>query len=383
MKKIIYLLSAFLFLTFTNPALAVQFKSGDSLTFDKATSIEETVFVSGNNINFDSKLNGDLICAGRNITITGDITGDIICAGQNIKVSGKVDGNIRVMGQSIYIEGLVSRNLSVLGQDLTLSSKSNVRGDIMFGGQSVDLSGVGGRDLVGAGNTVNISGSLLRNAVVTVSSINVASDANIGGSVDYFVEKEANTPQLMSGKNIKGDIRRHEIVAPEKPKMDQVEQKVKSAAPTINFIKTIFGILSFSLLACVLLYFTPQRTASVVSILEKKPVISGLIGLVILVVAPVALMIICSTVIGLPVALVLFLMYLITMFIATLYPSIWVGKYVMTKIKSKSKSLYLTAFVGCVVVGIVSMIPVIGWLMILVLFLVGLGASFLSYLPEK
>lgn len=383
MKKLIVLFLGILLITSVKPALAAQFKSGDNVTFSGDTLIEETVFVSGNNIQFDSPVNGDIYCAGRNIAITGEVKGDIICAGQKINITGDVDGNVRVVGQSISIDGVVSRNISVLGQDLYLGLKSNVKGDILFGGQNVDLSGIGGRDLIGAGDQVRVSGSLLRNAVVTVSSFDISEEAKIDGSVDYFVSEDNPSFQLSERKNILGEIRRHEFVVPEEQSSYRPQREPKPASPALGIIKTVFGVLSFSVLSFLMLYFIPKRTENIIRIIGEKPVVSGLIGLAVFVTTPVALMIICSTIIGLPSAFIILMMYIISMFVASIYPSLWIGRQIMHKLKVKSKSQYLAAFIGCLAVGVISAIPVLGWFVIFSLFLVGLGSSFLSYLPEK
>lgn len=382
MKKIIILFLGFLLFAFTKPAYAVQFKSGTDINFSKDQKIDETTFVSGNNIEFDSTLNGDLLCVGRNITITGNIKGDVLCAGQNIKVSGIVDGNVRVAGQSVSVDATVSRNLYVVSQDLTLTSKSNIKGDVLFGAQTIDMSGIAGRDLAGAGEKITISGSLLRNAMVTMTNLDLTDKAKVGGNFDYFVEQKVATSQMMiSNKSIKGELRRHEIVMPEKPKME-VAKKVEKITPTLELIKTVFGILSFTLLAFVLLYFSASRTASVIGLIDRKPVVSGLVGLATFVVAPVAFMIIAITVIGLPIFFVVLMIYIVSFFLATLYSSIWVGQKIMKFTQTKS-SLYLSAFVGCLVIGLVSLIPVIGWLIFVCLFMMGLGAQLLSFIPEK
>lgn len=384
MKKIAVLLAASLLFFTAKPVQAVQFKNSTDITFSKDQKIDETLFVSGKNINFDGTLNGDLYCVGQNITITGSIKGDIICAGQYIKVSGVVDGNIRLASQTVDIEGLVTRNISVLSQKLTLGSKSNVKGDILFGAQAINLTGVGGRDVAGAGQDVLISGSLLRNAVVTVSNMQVTNSAKIAGSMDYFVDQtDVSSLINIDPNSIKGAVRKHEIIRPQKPDISEVEKKVKEVKPGLEIFGKIMGIISFTLLTFVLIYFNRQRTNKVLSFIKQKPVISGLIGLAVLFVAPLALFILCITIVGLPIALVLLLVYLLSLFISSLYATLLVGSFLLEKMYAgKPYSIYLAAFVGCLVVGLVSLIPVIGWLLMFVIFLLGLGASFLTYLPE-
>lgn len=386
MKKIVGLLLGLVLLFCAKPALAIQFKNGADVTFTKDQKIDETLFVFGNNINFDGSLNGDLYCAGQNISITGSVKGDIICAGQSIKVTGAVDGNIRVISQTVDIDSLVSRNVLTLSQKLALGPKSNIKGDVLFGGQTIDLSGVAGRDLSGLGQNVVVSGSLFRNAVVTVSNMQVTDKAKVGGSLDYYIDQADTLSQVnIATGSVKGSIRKHEIIRPQKTDFKQeAQEKFNKVKPGLEIFGKTVGIISFTLLALVLIYFNRKRTDAIVSIIRNKPVISGLIGLAVLCVTPIALFILCLTIIGLPIALVVFLVYMITLFISSLYATLLMGVLLMEKMyQGKPFSIYLAAFVGCIGVGILSMIPVLGWLLIMVLFLMGLGASFLSFLPER
>ena len=385
MKKIAILLFSLALLFSAKPTYAVQFKNGTDVTFTKGQKIDETLFVSGTNVNFDGVLNGDLYCAGQNISITGSIKGDVICAGQSIKITGTVDGNVRVAGQSIDIDGTVTKNVSTLSQKLSLNSKSNVKGDIFFGGQMVDLSGIAGRDVAGASQNIVINGSLTRNAVVTASTMQVTDTAKLGGSLDYFVDQAEPASQIsINSKSVKGEVRKHEIIAPEKPKVEAVQQKIKAATPGMMVLGKIMGIISYTLLALILLYFNRQHTEKVIDNIKQRPVVSGLIGLVVLCVAPIALLILCITVVGLPIALVLLLVHIATLFVSSLYATLLIGNLIIQKVgQNKVSSPYLAAFVGCLVVGLISLLPVLGWIFMFALVLIGLGASFLSYLPSK
>ncbi|HEX9008534.1 MAG TPA: polymer-forming cytoskeletal protein [Patescibacteria group bacterium] len=386
MKKIVVLiLGALLFLS-AKPALAVQFKTGSDISFSKDQKIDETIFLSGNNINFDGSLNGDLFCAGQNITITGNVKGDVLCAGQTIKITGNVDGDVRLASQSINIEGTVSRNVDVLTQQLTFGPKSNIKGDIIFGAQVIDLNGIAGRDLTGAGQNIVVTGSLLRNAVVIVNNMQVTGAAKVGGNIDYFVDpKDTASLVNVDPKSVKGTVTKHELVKPNVPDVRQeVETKINAVKPSLEIFGKIMGIISFTLLTFVLIYFSRPHTNKVLSIIKEKPVVSGLIGLAVLIVAPIALFILCATIVGMPIALVIFLLYMITLFVSSLYPTLWVGMTLTEKMyKGKPYSIYLAAFVGCLIVGLLTILPILGMLLIMLLFLVGLGASFLSYLPER
>lgn len=384
MKKINQLFSllvpAFLFISvFASSASAVFFQTGDSLVIPKEKIINETAAISGSSLTINSNVNGDLFCAGQNVVINGNIKGDVICVGQNIKINGTVDGNIRAAGQTIEIFGQVTRNLSVASQQLILGPKSQIKGDVFFGAQNIELGGVMGRDLAGAGDSITITGSLLRNATVTGTKLSIIETGKIGGNLDYYMEKTATA--LIGEKTVKGNVLRHDIITPSKPALDRQKASLTSAA---IIFKTIFGILSFGLLGLVIIYFDRKNTKRKISSIINKPLISGLIGLAVLITAPLAFIIILATVIGIPLAFVLMFVYIIALITASLYPSAIYGKLFFEKVLQKTNtSLYSQMFLGVILLGLVSIIPVIGWIIAFVSFCMGLGASLVSMFPEK
>ncbi len=379
-KLFAWILPAFLFVFLSlSPARAVYFQSGDTLVLPEEKKIDEAAFVSGSTLTINSDINGDLYCAGRDIVINGNIKGDIACVGQSIKVTGNVDGDIRAAAMNIEINGQVTRNITVASQTLVLGPKSQVKGDVFFGVQNVNLGGSMGRDLLGAGETVNITGSLLRNATVSGTNLSIIETGKIGGNLDYYVEKTA-TPSI-DEKNIKGSVVRHDIETPSKSEMQN--QTIKATGKAI-FVKTLVSILSFILLGSALIYFDRKNTEKRIAQIVRKPLITGLIGFATLIVAPVAFFILLITVIGMPFAFVAMFVYIIALIIASLYPSALYGKLFMEKvIQKKDTSLYGQVALGVLLLGIVSIIPVIGWIIAFASFCLGLGAFLSSLFPEK
>ena len=379
-KLFAWFVPAFLFIFLSvSPARAVFFKSGDNVNLPKTQKISEAAAVYGSTLVIDSDVDGDLYCAGRDVTINGNIKGDIACAALNLKINGTVDGNIRALAQTIDVAGTATRNLTVASQSLILEPKSQIKGDLFFGVQNVSLGGTMGRDLAGAGETITISGSLVRNALVTSTDFSVANTGKIGGNLDYYMEKTAVA--TIGAKTVKGTVVRHEIVTPEKTVNKEQMQKTASAAMTMA---KIFGILSFALLGLVLIYFDRKNTEARVAQILTKPLLSGLIGFAVLLLFPAAFIIMLVTIIGIPLAFVVLLVYIVALITASLYASITYGKLLLEKLFRKSKTtLVLQMLLGVVLLGLVTCLPVIGWLIGFLSFCLGLGAITISFVPDK
>ncbi len=377
-KTFLSLFTVFLFFFFfTASAQAVYFASGDSLTLAKDKKIDETTFIAGSNLTIDSDINGDLLCAGKDIVVNGNIKGDILCAGQTIKINGVVDGNVRIIAQSIDLTGLVSRNVYALSQSLSLAKFSSIKGDLLFGVQNIDLRGSLGRDLAGGAQNLSLSGSLARNALVTASKIALVDPGKIGGNLEYYIDQTGTTS--INPKNIKGTVIPHEITRPQ-----PAEREVKKATWLSQGFGRLYWILSSLLLGFTLLYFFKPSVEKRIQIISQKPVVTALVGFASLILTPLVCGLLLMTVFGAPLALVLFLEYLVAIILAVIAPMVMVGKWVLGLIsKKQSFKTGWSLFTGAIFIGLFLMVPVFGPLASFLLLCLGLGATYLAYLPEK
>jgi len=371
-------LAALVFLLSSSPALAVQFRTGDNLIFSEGEKLDETYFIAGKQITFDSDLVGDLHCAGQSVIINGSIKGDILCVGQDIKINGSVDGNVRVAGQTVTVKGIIGRNLNVLSQMLTLDKGSSVKGDILFGVQTIDFSGNAGRDLAGAGESITISGSLFRNAMVSMNNLSISDTARIKGTLDYYIEKDSAAS--ISSKSVTGEIRRHDYEIKNKPQKIEV---VKEFSLITILATAIFGALAFFIVASALIYFDKTRTEMIINSIREKPFINMLIGLGVTAAFPFVFIILLSTLIGIPLAFLMLLVFITSMMISSVYSAIVIGWSVLKFFKHKTNNSFLFALIGVFVLGLIISVPLVGWLIGLGAYLSGLGALFVTFLPEK
>ena len=383
MKKITNLIARLvtllLFLLSFSQTQAFFTKTSDNVVLSEDKKINEAAFISGNLITVDSDIDGDLYCAGRSVTVTGNIKGDVACAAQTIKITGSVDGDVRIAAQSVEITGQITHNLTTLTQSLILGQKSNIKGDIFFGVQAVQLSGLMGRDLAGVGESITITGSLLRNATITGSNLSVLDNGKIGGNLDYYVNNTATSS--IEIKNVKGVVTKHEI---EIPKKVDVDKKITKVTGMALVAKILLGITSFIVLGFVVIHFDRKNVEKRLLLINNKPFISGLIGLAVLITAPFAFFILLATIVGIPLAFIALFILIIAMITSSLYPSIFLGKVIIEKVfYRQTTSLFLQMITGVILLGLISNIPFIGWIVAFAAFCVGLGAYFTTLFPEN
>jgi hypothetical protein len=176
-----------LMLTAVGTVSAAEFPKEE--TISAGETVDDDVFITGENVVIDGTVNGILFAAGQTVTLNGIVNGDAFLFAETIIVSDTavVDGNLMVGAGGISMNGAVSgsvfggstamqlkngadigRNFYYGGFSLLTEEGTVVGKDLLSGNYQSVLSGVVERDLkIGAG-AIELNGSVGRNAVLEV-----------------------------------------------------------------------------------------------------------------------------------------------------------------------------------------------------------------------
>jgi len=354
LKGLITFLLAILLMTFTAAVvLAFDARSGDIVTVGSAEVIDGDLYVAGRTIIIDSTINGDLIAAGRTIMINGTVNGSIIAAGQTVNINGEVSHAVRVIGETLNIGGAIGRDLLVAGRELSMFSTSEIGGDLLLGAETARIDGL-------------IQGDINSG----VNRLTIASTANIQGKLNYISGKEAN---IQSGAQIRGTII-HKL--PDVP--DVLDVKKRLEAGRLWWI--VIGFLMALVLGIIVVLLAPRRVKAVTESIRTHPWASLGWGAVILVVTPIVALIVCITVIGLPLGLIALELYVIAIYLTQLFVGLLIGQLIIGafgRVETKAALVGALAL-GLAILRFLRLIPFVGFFFGLATVLFGLGAILVS-----
>jgi cytoskeletal protein CcmA (bactofilin family) len=322
-------------------------------------------FAFGGNVEISGTINGDLYASGGQVVIDGTVNGDVLVAGGRVSLSGTVSQDVRAAGGQVTISGKVGRNLTVAGGQVELASSSVLGGGLVAAGGNVDLSApLTGAVKVAAG-TLIVTNRVGGNLDAAVGTLRIASRADIQGDVNYWSGREASVSE---GARIRGKIVRN--VPPERPRLFPAAFFAWLWFVSINFISTlILGLLSVR--------FLPRFHQSVVTTLSERPWTSLGIGFVAAVVLPVVCILLLATVVAIPIAVILLAAFFIMLYWARIYAIGRIGEFILARWRPASSRA--SAFVlGLFVYYLLAIIPVIGWLVVPLVMLFGLGAELIA-----
>jgi cytoskeletal protein CcmA (bactofilin family) len=353
---------------FALPAFAggvtVESENGPA-TVAKETVVDGIAFLGGQSAEVDGTVKGDLFCAGNDVIVRGTVEGDVLCAGNTVTVNGIVKGDVRVAGNVVAINGTVEGAVSAAGSTVTIAKDAKVGTDVVAWASKVVVEGTIGRDLKGGGASATILGAVGRDVDITAEYTNVASGAAVGGNLTYTSERRATVADgAVTGKTTQLPPVEHERFG---DSGRTFEGLLYGALATIIFMTVLT-------LAIVLLM--PRYVRYATNHSWKGFFIAMAVGLLAFLVALPLILLTLISVIGVLVAVFLLVVFLLMSLMAGPLVAYYIGRWVM---EGRSSNMIVAALVGSALVGIASIIPIIGFIATVLVYFAGLGMVVLSF----
>ncbi len=323
----------------------------------------DNLYTAGNTVFINSHNNADVYTAGGDVTIESSIEGDVVVAGGNITINGEVGGDIRAVGGNITINNKVHGDVLVLGGTLHLTEKAQLdKGglDVVAGQVTVD-GPVLGIVRIQAGD-VTINSKFDSSAYITAQkSLTLGVRADVP-SIDYRGTKEATVQD--GAKN--GGINFTKIAEQNRA------GRAFAGFFTVMYIVKLVGLLVAGL---ILMSVFPRNTRSLAVAMQDRIWLNLLVGIVALIVVPIVSIIVSVLIVGLYVGIILFLTWLLALVLASLVASVVTGAWLLSKIQKGRGMVYnwVSLLVGLIALSIVYLIPVVGFIVMLGLVLMGFG----------
>ncbi|HQG57764.1 MAG TPA: hypothetical protein PLX79_02185 [Candidatus Dojkabacteria bacterium] len=234
----------------------------DNTTVSADEIVNDDVYIipsenSGENVNVDGRINGDLIIFGNTVNVTGEISGNVIIFGNTITFTGNTDKSIYCAGNIINIDGTVGRDIFIAGQRAI--SKAEVEESAFVATYDSEIAGIIGEDLRIASNTVSIDSE-------------IGGDLLLGaqfGSINQ--EKITGTKIINLGTDTKGELLdsrfaflREEISSEQNEEQITIANKYSFENIMIAIASFVFKFVGTFALGYLIIKFFPVKTYSIV-----------------------------------------------------------------------------------------------------------------------
>jgi len=357
-KKLIFslvIVAAFFTLLPLKSSLASEVRTGDTVYIAKDQIIDGNFYAVGNNLTIDGEVKGDVICAGQLVTINAKVGGDILCLADTLNINSAVNGNVRVVGKNIIFNGSATRNLNVAASNLIIGKEAIIGWDAVVAAATSEIRGTINGNLQGAFGKLLLAGEVAKNVELKMGP-NSNSDKNQMG---LTVSDEAKIDgDLIYSANHEGSINKNRVNGKIVRNPYQNDTRAWFAAYAVGRLIAIFSAL---ILGLILISLWRDKIVKLTDKLKKAywPAIGW--GALLVIFIPIACLLLFITILGIPLALILGGLWIITMFVSKILVAILGGRLLFAKLREKeSEKLLLEMTVGIVILWLIFSIPIFG-----------------------
>ena len=312
-------------------------------------------------------VDGDAFIAGAQVDLNKPVSGDALLAGGGVAISDRVGGNLYATGGSVMIDAPVLGNARLAGGRVEITRRGQVTGKTTLVGGRVTIRGKAGRQLVVFGEHVLLDGEVAGNATIASRTLSIGPNARVSGKLTYRGSLPA---QVDPGAVVDGGI--HYLSFDFE---DETYQPVARVVAWIGVIAFTVGLFLIGMLAVLL---APQATAQMSRLASGRPISSLALGLVTIVCVPIAVILLMLTIVGIPFAFMLLLAWPMILIFGYLAGVMAVSDAVAgPSAEAKGRRIFLLAM-GLGVMLLFVRVPFAGWLIGMLLLVMGVGAMALN-----
>ena len=395
-------------------------------------TINGNLFASGATIIINGPIHGDAFLTGQNVVITDKarISGNLFVGGQSVDISGKIGGSVFGGASALNLKqgAEVSGNLYYGGYHFLTETDTIIDRDVLVGSYQSILNGTASRNINISAAAIELTGIVGKNAILNVANpgdaqpstwqqfmpqgmpaaikpgLRISKEAKINGQLTYTSDVEQTNAIAVQPQ---GGIIYQTPVPGESNKSSQSSASYNFVFNTGNVLLDILrDFFTLLVLGGLVLWLQPAWLKKTEQIAYLKPVNSAGVGLAVIILGYLAA--------GLAAVLILFLGILLS--IVTLgglstavfgvgFSSLAAVMAIFTLVVSYGSKLVVTCLIGGMIIDkiaprvarleiwglvigvflfvIFQAIPLLGFLINLLVTIMGMGAIWLLYTNRK
>ena len=321
-------------------------------------------FAGGDQVSILGTVNGDAYVAGGVVEVEGTINGELIVAGGQVNVSGTVTDRIIAAGGSVRVTGKTGKSVIAAGGTIVIGRGATIGDNLLAAGGNLQINGTVAREARVAGGQIELTDTVRGNMDVTADRFNSYKGALVGGNLSVLTS-DSEKVSVEHG-TVVGNVH----VAMKKTE----EQRYIFGMRKFAFCFQLILSLTLFVTALALSFLLPRHLTVPGTVLMDQPGQSILWGVIVLIVAPFVALVLCVTVIGIPIGLLLMAVYGWFLYLSQLVLGVAIGSRFFGLEGKKGWALFGTVAVGLLVVEVMMFVPILRLFVALAGLIVGVGA---------
>ena len=337
--------------------------TGDEVTQDTIAQEDETA----------SWTNNDLYVAQDTVVVSNIVDGNAFIVGKDVTISGEIGGDLFVMADKLTIDGgYIYSSIFACANEITING---VVYDVyaMCNTFNLESNGYIYRDMKVTATTVNLNGSVRRNAYIGAGDLHFAEgiETSIYGNLEYSSEKEITVPDG--------------AVAGEVKYTKAVQEENSLASTIISYVINLVTTLCFTfVIALICLWLTPNFVERV----GKMGVAKSFASLGIGIVAPIVLifvgLLLLFSSIGTSIFVCGIFATVVLFYLGFSVTSIFFGKLAAKLVKWEGNVKFVLLTLGvAIILWALTQISFVGGFLSVIITLFGVGTTLVNIVDRK
>ena len=343
-------------------AVAISENEEENAVEDTSTNMKKgDVYLSGDDVTVDYIVDGNLYVFAKSVTINSQIGGDVFAFAETVNVGeqGYVFSNLFTCAKTVNVSGVVY-DLYALAQDVQINGY--IYRDIRVASNSLDIKGTIGRNAYAQSNNITFATAQEGQEKGTVSSAGI-----VNGNLEYGASKEISIPEgAVAGET----------------KYTPINEKNSNGVKTYMLsLGTEIATVIIIWLLC--LWLAPKFLNKTNTLLTKKvPALIGY-GILVPILAVVAFVILAILGITSKIAIIELMLLAVLIAISSSVFVIATNNIVCNKLKiEKNIGIFGMLIVSSAVLWLICIIPYVGSIVRFITLILGLGIITKSVLPS-
>jgi cytoskeletal protein CcmA (bactofilin family) len=354
-----------------------------------ASTPPRNVYLTSGQVRTSQPTEGDLMAAGGRVNVDHAVKGDASLAGGSVEVHAAVGDDLRVAAGSVTLDSPVGGELVLSAGSITLTPLATVAQDTRLYGGTVTMGGKLAGSLTVSAQKIYLNGEVQGDVRLVAELIELGPQAKLGATLSY-----ASPTELLKapGAVVMGTVTRedrstgHYGKNGERPERDHdVAMRMNVSGP--GRLGGVFGFFALCALGAVALLIFPAFLPRAASTVKTAPGLSVAVGLGVLLAVPVFAVLLCVTLLGIPLGFAVMALYPALIMLGLLVGVLALGFMLRTALRQAEAQTFghrlMWFALAWVVLMLLAWLPFIGALLGAIVMLAGLGGGAVEWYRRR
>ena len=326
---------------------------------------EGNAYLAGTDVSVTADIPADVVAIGGSLIISAPVSEDAFLIGGTVGVRKEVEGDLRVVGGTVSVTESVGGDLVAVGGRVTVAGKP---GYVWIVGADVALQNGADGPVTVYGSTVTLAGRFAGDVRVVASDEVVVKDgAVITGTLRYDAPQEADIAESAKIGAVEYTGRSY------LPTADEARTFALAGAGVFFVVQALAALIAVGLLTGLFPRFAQSVADRALARSPLRFILLALLGFGIMVAGPVLCFLLLISFAGAFVAFVLMAVYILLMLLAYLFAGVLAGSALARTVVKRERLYWRDAVLGMLVLYLITSVPILGWIVLLILFAAALG----------